>query len=174
MARNCTLYDENRYLAVFVITNGCWASFLYGYHTKNGVRFDAGFGRADLCGFAMAQETRIELKPGLPALTYLPLACQTDIPHLFSATVERDETYFSRQWKNKRHRLKAGATKPGRGTFQSQVCDIFCPGGQVWAQVVPDVEAKTLLPRICRRLEVGSSVCSDPGTSDTGGIAAKG
>ena len=39
--------------------------------------------------------------------------------------------------------------------------------------MVPDVEAKTLLPRICRRLEVGSSVCSNSWTSDTG-IAAKG
>ena len=43
----------------------------------------------------------------------------------------------------------------------------------MWAQVVPDVAAKTSLPRICRRLEVGSSVCSNSWTSDTG-IAAKG
>ena len=43
----------------------------------------------------------------------------------------------------------------------------------MWAQVVPDVEAKTLLPRICRRLEVGNSVCSNPGTSDAC-LAAKG
>ena len=83
MARNCTLYDENRYLAVFVITNGCWASFLYGYHAKNGVRFDAGFGRADLCGFAMAQETRIELKPVLPALTYLRWLARQIYPIFF-------------------------------------------------------------------------------------------
>ena len=109
----------------------------------------------------------------MPALTYLPLACQTDIPHLFAATVERDETYLGRQWKNKRHHLKAGATKPGRGTSQRPVFGILCPGRKVWAQVVPDVEAKTLFPWICRRLEIGSSVCSDPGTGDTG-IAAKG
>ena len=121
----------------------------------------------------MAQETGIEPKPVLPALTYLRLAFQADMPHLFSATVEVDEAYLGRQWKNKRHRLKAGATKPGRGTCQRPVCDILCPGGKVWAQVVPDVEAKTLLPRICRRLEVGNSVCSNPGTSDAG-LAAKG
>ena len=122
----------------------------------------------------MAQETGIEPKPVLPALTYLRLAFQADMPHLFSATVEVDEAYLGRQWKNKRHRLKAGATKPGRGTPQRLVCGILCPGQKGWAQVVPDVEAKTLFPWICRRLEVGSSVCSDPGTSDTGGIAAKG
>ena len=116
----------------------------------------------------MAQETGIEAKPVLPALTLC-----SGIPHLFSATVERDETYSGRQWKNKRHSLKTGVTKPSGGTSHRLVCGIFCPGGPVWAQVVPDVEAKTLLPWSCRRLEVGSSVCSDSSTSDTG-IAAKG
>ena len=43
----------------------------------------------------------------------------------------------------------------------------------MWAQVVLDAEAMTLLPWICRRQGVGSSVCSDPWTSDTG-LAAKG
>ena len=122
---------------------------------------------------AMAQETGIEPKPVLPALTYLRLAFQADMPHLFSATVEVDEAYLGRQWKNKRHRLQTGATKPGRGTSQRPVFGILCPGRKVWDQVVPDVEAKTLLPWICRRLEAGGSVCSDPRTSDTG-IAAKG
>ena len=89
----------------------------------------------------MAQETGIEAKPVLPALTLC-----SGIPHLFSATVERDETYLGRQWKNKRHHLKAGATKPGRGTSQRPVFGILCPGGKVWAQMVPDVEAKTLYP----------------------------
>ncbi|MAE20270.1 hypothetical protein CMK12_15295 [Candidatus Poribacteria bacterium] len=122
---------------------------------------------------AMAQETGIEAKPVLPALTLCSSGLpDRDIPHLFSATVERDETYSGRQWKNKRHRLKTGVTKPSGGTSYRLVCGILCPGGEVWAQVVPDVAAKTLLPRICRRLEVGSSVCSNSGTSDTG-IAAK-
>ena len=58
----------------------------------------------------MAQETGIEPKPVLPALTYLRLAFQADMPHLFSATVEVDEAYLGRQWKNKRHRLQTGAT----------------------------------------------------------------
>ena len=95
------------------------------------------------------------------------------MPHLFSATVEVDEAYLGRQWKNKRHRLQTGATKPSRGTSQRPVFGIRCPDRKVWAQVVPDVEAKTLLPWICRRLEAGGSVGFDPRTSGTG-IAAKG
>ena len=46
---------------------------------------------------AIAQETGIEPKPVLPALTYLRLACETETPHLFSATVEKDETYLDGQ-----------------------------------------------------------------------------
>ena len=42
----------------------------------------------------MAQETGIEPKPVLPALTYLRLAFQADMPHLFFATVEVDVAYF--------------------------------------------------------------------------------
>ena len=95
------------------------------------------------------------------------------MPHLFSATVEVDEAYLGRQRKNKRHRLQTCATKPSRGTSQRPVFGIRCPDRKVWAQVVPDVEAKTLLPWICRRLEAGGSVGFDPRTSGTG-IAAKG
>jgi len=34
-------------------------------------------------------------------------------------------------------------------------------GGNVWAQVVSDVEARTLLPLISRRVELGSPICSE-------------
>ena len=90
------------------IANGCRASLLYIYHAKNGGRFDAGFGPG--CPVVvMAEETRIEPKPVLLALTYLRLACQTDIPYLFSATVERDETYPRQTMEDKSHHLKTGA-----------------------------------------------------------------
>ena len=43
----------------------------------------------------------------------------------------------------------------------------------VWAQVVDDVEAKTLLPLISRWVELGSTVYSDTWKSYTG-VAANG
>ena len=47
---------------------------------------------------AIIQETGIEPKPVLPALTLCSSGLpDRDIPHLFSATVERDETYSGRQ-----------------------------------------------------------------------------
>ena len=48
------------------------------------------------------------------------------------------------------------------------------PGWEgIWAQVVDDVEAKTLLPLISRLVELGSTVCSDTWESYTG-VAANG
>lgn len=50
---------------------------------------------------------------------------------------------------------------------------ILCRKGKVWAEVVPDTEAKTLLPLVSQRVRRGSIVCSDTWKSYTG-IAAKG
>ena len=46
-------------------------------------------------------------------------------------------------------------------------------GGQVWAQVVPDLAAQALFPLIRRQVRLGSVVCSDTLPTYTG-IAAKG
>ena len=105
--------------------------------------------------------------------TYVRIAFQQDIPDVFSGTVEVDETYIGGQWKNKRQSAKAGGSKRGRGTSKTPVFGILCWGGKVWAQVVPDVEAKTLMPLISRRVEVGSTIWSDTWPSYTG-VAAKG
>ena len=82
--------------------------------------------------------------------TYVRKAFQQDIPDVFSGTVEVDETYIGGQWKNKRQSAKADGSKHGRGTSKTPVFGILCWGGKVWARVVPDVEAKTLMPLISR------------------------
>ena len=61
-----------------------------------------------------------------------------------------DETYIGGQWKNKRLNEQSKGAKRGRGTTKTPVFGILCRGGKVWAQVVPDVEAKTLMPLITR------------------------
>ena len=96
-----------------------------------------------------------------------------DIPEVFSGQVEIDETYIGGQWKNKRKSKKMSPSKRGRGTSKTPVFGILCRGGKVWAKVVPDVEANTLMPLISRRVEPGSTVFSDTWKSYTG-IAAKG
>lgn len=75
-----------------------------------------------------------------------------DIPEVFSGTVEIDETYIGGQWKNKHNKEKGQKAKRGRGTTKTPVFGIMCRGGKVWAQVVPDVEAKTLLPLIDKQV----------------------
>lgn len=122
---------------------------------------------------AIAQETGLHRQRILRALTIVRMIFHKDIPEVFSDTVEVDETYIGGQWKNKRHSAKAGGSKRGRGTSKTPVFGILCRGGKVWAQVVPDVEAKTLLPLISRRVKTGSTVCSDTWKSYTG-VAANG
>ena len=101
------------------------------------------------------------------------MAMQQDIPEIFSGIVEVDETYLDGQWKNKRFRERKTGSKRGRGTMKTPVFGILCRGGKVWAQIVPDVEAKTLLPLIRKRVEPGSVICSDTWKSYTG-VAANG
>jgi transposase len=122
---------------------------------------------------AIAQETGLHKQRILRALMYVRIAMQKDIPEVFSGVVEVDETYLGGQWKNKRIQERSKGSKRGRGTSKTPVFGILCRGGKVWAQVVPDVEAETLLPLISRRVKAGSVVCSDTWKSYTG-VAAKG
>ena len=121
----------------------------------------------------IAEETGIERKRVLRALLHVRKAMVQDIPEVFSGTVEIDETYIGGQWKNKRKNQKAIKAKRGRGTQKTPVFGILCRSGKVWAEVVADTEAKTLLPLVNQRVRRGSVVCSDTWKSYTG-IAAKG
>ena len=126
-----------------------------------------------LSSAAISQETSIHRLRVLRALTQLRLSMTKDIPSVFSGTIEIDETYIGGQWKNKRKSQRKTQSKRGRGTLKTPVFGILCRGGKVWAKVVPDVEAKTLMPLIRRRVKKGSTICSDTWKSYTG-IAAKG
>jgi transposase-like protein len=81
-----------------------------------------------------------------------------DLPEVFSGTIEVDETYIGGQWKNKRRNHKKIKAKRGRGTSKTPVFGILCRGGKVWAQVVPDVEARTLIPLIDKRVLIPGRV----------------
>lgn len=107
------------------------------------------------------------------ALNNVRIAMSKDIPDTFSGTIEIDETYIGGQWKNKRKKYKKINAKLGRGTLKTPVFGILCRGGKVWAQVVPDTEAKTLMPLVYKRVKQGSVICSDTWKSYTG-IAARG
>ena len=120
---------------------------------------------------AIGQETGLERKRVIRALMYVRAAMQKDIPDVFSGTVEVDETYLGGQWKNKRLSERKKGTLRGRGTRKTPAFGILCRGGKVWAQIVPDVEAKTLLPLITKQVEPGSTVCSDAWKSYTGVVA---
>src|SRR3972149_4753673 len=91
-----------------------------------------------------------------------------DIAEVFEGAVEVDETYIGGQWKNKRKAAKAQETKRGRGTRKQPVFGVLCRNGYVWAELVPNVEADTLLSLIRNRVKQGSVVCSDTWKGYTG------
>jgi len=121
----------------------------------------------------IAYETGINRLRIIRALNIVRQLFVKDVPDVFSGTIEIDETYIGGQWKNKRKSQKSVQTKRGRGCLKTPVFGILCRGGKVWAQVVANVEAKTLMPLIARRVRQGSTICSDTWKSYTG-IAAKG
>lgn len=96
-----------------------------------------------------------------------------DIPPVFKGIVEIDETYLGDSWKNKRKSTCAQGSKRGRGTSKQAAFGILCRNGKVWAEVVPDVEANTLMPLLRKRVALGSTVCSDTFRSYTG-VSSKG
>ncbi len=120
----------------------------------------------------IVEQTYISRYKVMKALTYLREHMMMDIPDIFEGTVEVDETYIGGQWKNKRKETRLIETKRGRGTSKRPVFGILCRGGKVWAEIVPNVEAKTLLSLLNQRVKQGSIVCTDTFKSYTG-IAAR-
>jgi transposase-like protein len=120
---------------------------------------------------AISRELALPKTRVLRALTVLRQAMTREVPPILRGTVEVDETYVGGTWKNRRYGLRD--TPRGRGTLKTPVFGILCRGGQVWAQVVPDITRETLQGLIRRRVQCGSTVWSDTLASYTG-IATKG
>ena len=109
----------------------------------------------------------------LRALLKIWMVLAKDVPDIFSGTVEVDETYLGGAWKNKRKVVRDTETKRGRDTSKQPVFGILCRNGQVWAEIVENVDESTLLPLITQKVELGSTLCSDPWKAYTG-VAARG
>jgi transposase len=122
---------------------------------------------------SIVEQTGFVKKRVLLALLKIRMVLATDNPDIFSGTVEVDETYLGGAWKNKRKVVRDTGTKRGRGTSKQPVFGILCRNGRVWAEIVENVDETTLLPLIAKKVEQGSTVCSDTWKAYTG-VAAKG
>ena len=103
-----------------------------------------------------------------------------DVPEVFEGTVEVDETCLGGQKKNKRKKqllkekkILGKESKRGFGTTKQPVFGILCRSGQVWAELVDDIEAKDLIPIIEKKIRKGTRICSDTWRAYTG-LATRG
>jgi transposase-like protein len=121
----------------------------------------------------VAEEAHLDRKEVLRALALVREAVACTIPPVFEGIVEIAEMYLGGSWRNKRKGVRAKGAKRGRGTTKQAVFGILCRNGQVWAEIVPNVEADTLLPLLKQRVITGTIVCSDTFKRYTG-VAARG
>jgi transposase len=136
-------------------------------------RFIAKYFVLGLSSNKVSEQLGVSVNTAAKAMSRLREALAEWKPDIFTGIVEVDETYLGGQWKNKRQVARAEGTKRGKGTSKQPVFGILCREGQVWAEIVPDTKAETLMPIILGKVESGSTVCSDMWTAYTG-VASKG
>ena len=97
----------------------------------------------------------------LKLLTLLRIVMTKDVPDVFSGIVELDETYLGGQMKNRKQkdRIKYGKNRRGFGTIKQPVFGILCREGKIFAEIVPNTEARDLLPLIEKQVKKGSTIC---------------
>jgi len=99
---------------------------------------------------SIVEHTGIERRRVLRALTKVRIVMAQDVPETFTGTVEVDETYLGGAWRNKRKVGRDTGNRRGRETSKQPVFGILCRNGQVWADIVDNIEAGTLLPLITK------------------------
>jgi transposase len=123
----------------------------------------------------VVEETGISKYKVLKTLKLVRQVMAIDIPNIFEGEVEVDETYLGGSWKNKRKSIKRDQrpSKRGHGTTKQPVFAILARNGKVWATVVPNTEAKDLIPIIQKKIRKGTKINSDTWRAYTG-LATRG
>jgi transposase-like protein len=111
----------------------------------------------------------------LKLLTLLRIIMTKNVPDVFSGILEVDEAYLGGQMKNRKqkNRIKYSKNRRGFGTIKQPFFGILCRERKVYAEIVPDIEAKNLQPLIKKQVNKGSIICSNSWIAYTG-LAAKG
>jgi transposase-like protein len=112
----------------------------------------------------LARALKVTQKSAWFMLHRIRLAMQTKSFIRLSGEVEVDETYIGGKARNmhKKDRERKGITGTGGlGSGKTPVLGMIERGGRVHAEVVPDVKARTLKPRVREAVEVESTLYTD-------------
>lgn len=98
---------------------------------------------------SIVERTKLERRRVFRALTKIRIVLVKDVLEIFSGTVKLMKHISEDNGKNKRKSIRDHGTKRGRGTKKQPVFGILCWNGQVWAEVIDNVEA--LQPLILKK-----------------------
>jgi transposase len=122
---------------------------------------------------AISYETGFHRQRILRALTLARIAMIYDIPEVFIGTIDIDKSYTGARWKIKRQKQRKTAPIKEGKTLKTPIFGIVCRDGKVWAELLPQVEARSLMPLLDRRVKRGTVICPETLKNYTG-IAARG
>lgn len=164
--KNC-LYEFKPKLGGLRLTKTQWRRIIFWFVLGHSLR-------------TIREQTGISYYSVFKAVRKVREVMLKDIPKVFEGVVEVDETYLGGQKKNKnkkqlrKEREIAGKdSKRGFGTTKQPVFGILCRSGQVWAELVDNIEAKDLIPIIEKKVKKGTKICSDTWRAYTG-LATRG
>ncbi len=120
--------------------------------------------RNGISSHELARALKVTQKTGWFMLHRIREAMQADASGPLSGTVEADETFIGGKWENKSNRVRKAYSPKGIRAMKTPVFGIVERNGRVRAWKVPDVTAKTLLPKLRNSIDPDATLYTDSAT----------
>jgi transposase-like protein len=120
--------------------------------------------RNGISSHELARALKVTQKTGWFMLHRIREAMQADASAPLSGTIEADETFIGGKWENKSNRVRKAYSPKGIRAMKTPVFGIVERNGRVRAWKVPDVTAKTLLPKLRNSIDADATLYTDSAT----------
>jgi len=120
--------------------------------------------RNGISSHELARALKVTQKTAWFMLHRIRLGMQDESYDPFTGTVEADETFIGGKWENKSNRIRKAYSPKGIRAMKTPVFGIVERGGRVRAWKVPNVTAKTLLPKPRQSIDQDATLYTDSAT----------